>query len=147
MKIGRNKPCPCGSGLKFKHCCTELEGEERYDGFEPEEFYDNIEEQYEQGKKDGIFEVLRVLELDREHSNKDLVEAVDYFNRKKVGHVEEDAPTGFLNAYEIEIINRGGTFRAKLYSMLLSMKFSNAIQEGTAFITHSREYSFGNEDI
>ena len=20
-KIGRNKPCPCGSGLKFKKCC------------------------------------------------------------------------------------------------------------------------------
>jgi len=21
MKIGRNSPCPCGSGKKFKHCC------------------------------------------------------------------------------------------------------------------------------
>lgn len=21
MKIGRNEPCPCGSGKKFKHCC------------------------------------------------------------------------------------------------------------------------------
>ena len=21
-KIGRNEPCPCGSGLKFKHCCN-----------------------------------------------------------------------------------------------------------------------------
>lgn len=21
MKIGRNKPCPCGSGKKYKHCC------------------------------------------------------------------------------------------------------------------------------
>jgi len=20
-KIGRNDPCPCGSGLKVKHCC------------------------------------------------------------------------------------------------------------------------------
>jgi uncharacterized protein YecA (UPF0149 family) len=20
-KIGRNDPCPCGSGKKFKHCC------------------------------------------------------------------------------------------------------------------------------
>ena len=20
-KVGRNKPCPCGSGVKFKHCC------------------------------------------------------------------------------------------------------------------------------
>ena len=21
-KVGRNKPCPCGSGVKFKHCCN-----------------------------------------------------------------------------------------------------------------------------
>ena len=21
MKIGRNEPCPCGSGKKYKHCC------------------------------------------------------------------------------------------------------------------------------
>jgi SWIM/SEC-C metal-binding protein len=21
-KIGRNDPCPCGSGKKFKHCCA-----------------------------------------------------------------------------------------------------------------------------
>ncbi|MDE6852061.1 MAG: SEC-C domain-containing protein, partial [Lachnospiraceae bacterium] len=20
-KIGRNDPCPCGSGKKYKHCC------------------------------------------------------------------------------------------------------------------------------
>ncbi|MBQ4492496.1 MAG: SEC-C domain-containing protein, partial [Deltaproteobacteria bacterium] len=20
-KIGRNAPCPCGSGKKYKHCC------------------------------------------------------------------------------------------------------------------------------
>lgn len=24
MKIGRNQPCPCGSGLKFKKCCGSL---------------------------------------------------------------------------------------------------------------------------
>ncbi|MCM8817934.1 MAG: SEC-C metal-binding domain-containing protein [Candidatus Omnitrophica bacterium] len=21
QKIGRNQPCPCGSGKKYKHCC------------------------------------------------------------------------------------------------------------------------------
>jgi hypothetical protein len=21
MKLGRNDPCPCGSGKKYKHCC------------------------------------------------------------------------------------------------------------------------------
>ncbi len=24
-KIGRNQPCPCGSGKKYKHCCVALE--------------------------------------------------------------------------------------------------------------------------
>lgn len=23
MQTGRNAPCPCGSGRKFKHCCLE----------------------------------------------------------------------------------------------------------------------------
>lgn len=22
-KVGRNEPCPCGSGLKFKRCCID----------------------------------------------------------------------------------------------------------------------------
>jgi Family of unknown function (DUF5677)/SEC-C motif len=26
MKIGRNDPCPCGSGKKFKHCCIARRG-------------------------------------------------------------------------------------------------------------------------
>ncbi|HEY6611883.1 MAG TPA: YchJ family metal-binding protein, partial [Pseudomonas sp.] len=24
LKAGRNDPCPCGSGLKFKKCCASL---------------------------------------------------------------------------------------------------------------------------
>jgi preprotein translocase subunit SecA len=24
-KVGRNAPCPCGSGLKYKKCCGSLE--------------------------------------------------------------------------------------------------------------------------
>ena len=23
-KVGRNEPCPCGSGKKFKHCCANV---------------------------------------------------------------------------------------------------------------------------
>lgn len=26
MKIGRNDPCPCGSGRKYKNCCLEDQG-------------------------------------------------------------------------------------------------------------------------
>lgn len=27
-KIGRNDPCPCGSGIKFKRCCLHKKGEQ-----------------------------------------------------------------------------------------------------------------------
>jgi len=23
VKVGRNDPCPCGSGRKYKHCCLD----------------------------------------------------------------------------------------------------------------------------
>lgn len=26
MKPGRNEPCPCGSGRKYKHCCLQTQG-------------------------------------------------------------------------------------------------------------------------
>ncbi|MEX2525092.1 MAG: SEC-C metal-binding domain-containing protein [Gammaproteobacteria bacterium] len=26
MKTGRNQPCPCGSGLKYKQCCLKKGG-------------------------------------------------------------------------------------------------------------------------
>lgn len=29
MKTGRNDPCPCGSGKKYKKCCLSLDESER----------------------------------------------------------------------------------------------------------------------
>jgi len=29
MKVGRNDPCPCGSGRKYKHCCYDKDLEKR----------------------------------------------------------------------------------------------------------------------
>lgn len=28
-RVGRNDPCPCGSGIKFKKCCLYLKGVEQ----------------------------------------------------------------------------------------------------------------------
>ena len=25
-EVGRNAPCPCGSGRKYKHCCRDVDG-------------------------------------------------------------------------------------------------------------------------
>jgi len=84
---------------------------------------------------------LKVLELDKEHSDSKLVQAVDYFNEKG-GVVEKDAPIDFLTESEKRIINRDGKFRPALYCMLLSSKFAEAIQNKSAFIQHSYKYAF-----
>ncbi len=103
-----------------------------------------LEAQYQQAKEEGLFEVLSVLELDTEHSDKHLVQAVDYFNEKE-GVVEKGAPMDFLTEYEKSIVNQEGTFRAELYCMLLSIKFSEAIENKSAFIQHSFKYGVYSE--
>ena len=119
----------------------EDEEEDRYDGFEPELFYDHLETQYDQSKENGLFEILRVLELDEEHSDGRLVEAVNYYNQNE-GNIKENAPVGIFNKYEQRKINKDGNFRPALWAMMLSMKFSEAIQEKKAYIKHSDKYSF-----
>lgn len=32
-KVGRNEPCPCGSGAKYKNCCLELAKEHDFNRF------------------------------------------------------------------------------------------------------------------
>ena len=36
MKVGRNEPCPCGSGKKYKHCCYAKDSV-KHEAPEPEE--------------------------------------------------------------------------------------------------------------
>jgi len=36
----RNRPCPCGSGSRFKHCCGSLESQPRKTGTGPDNRYD-----------------------------------------------------------------------------------------------------------
>jgi hypothetical protein len=112
-----------------------------YDEIEYALFCNALEKQYKQAKEEGMFEVLRVLELDKKHSDKNLVQAIDYFN-KKCGVVKKDAPMGFLTEREKIIVNQDGEFRPELYCMLLSTKFSEAIKNKSAFIQHSLEYGF-----
>ncbi len=66
----------------------------QYDNIEYAFFCDSLEEQYEQVKKDGLFDVLKIIELDEEHSDNNLVQAINYF-KKKNGLIEKDAPINF----------------------------------------------------
>lgn len=105
-----------------------------------------LEEQYQQAKEEGLFEVLKILQLDKKHSDSCLVEAIDYFNDKD-GVVENDAPIGFLSEHEKKIVNQNGEFRPNLYCMLLSKQFADAIENKSAFIKHSLKFSFTDNEI
>lgn len=115
--------------------------DQQYDDVEYSLFCDSLEEQYEQAKKDSLFDVLKVLELDEEHSDNNLVQAINYFNKKN-GLIENDAPINFLTKREQIIVNKDGIFRQGLYCMLLSSRFAEAIQNKTAFLQHSFKYAF-----
>lgn len=100
-----------------------------------------LEDQYEKAKEEGVFEVLKLFELDKDHSDDNLVQAVDYYNSKD-GVVGNDAPIDFLTAREKTMVNRDSKFRPHLYCMLLSHRLSEAIQNKSVFMKHSFKYAF-----
>ena len=130
--------------MAIKQNNQQSDSNQQYNEIEYALYCDSLEMQYKQAKKDGLFEVLKVLELDKEHSDNKLIQAVDYF-KEKDGIVEKDAPIDFLTEREKRIVNRDGKFRPNLYCMLLSAKFAEAIQNKTAFIQHSLTYAFDSE--
>ena len=115
-------------------------GGEQYDDVAYALFCDSLEKQYEQVKEEGLFEILKIFDLDEEHSDKNLIEAINYF--KKNSLIKKDAPINFLTEREKIIINRDGKFRPGLYCMLLSSKFSEAIQNKSVFLQHSFKFAF-----
>lgn len=61
MKIGRNDPCPCGSGRKFKKCCID---QEKYKKTVPpsivyEDKYDELDE-----KSNRVLDLINEKKLD-----------------------------------------------------------------------------------
>lgn len=120
---------------------TKQNNDQQYDDIEYAFFCASLENQYEQVKKDGLFDVLKVFDLDEEHSDADIVQAINYFKEKN-GLIEKDAPVNFLTDREKLLINKDGGFRQSLYCMLLSSKFSEAIQNRSVFLQHSFKYAF-----
>lgn len=114
---------------------------QQYDDVEFALYCDEIERQYKNAKEDSLFEVLKVLNLDREHSDSNLVRAIDYFNEKN-GAVENDAPLDFLTEREERMVHQDGNFRPDLYCMLLSQSFAEATQNKSVFLQHSLKFAF-----
>ena len=67
---------------------------QQYNDIEYAFFCDSLEKQYEQAKNNGLFDILKILELDEKHSDSNLVEAIHYFKEKN-GLIEKGAPMGF----------------------------------------------------
>jgi hypothetical protein len=118
-----------------------LSDEQQYDDIAYAFYCDSLEKQYKQVKKDGLFEVLKIFDLDEEHSDKNLVQAINYF-KETDGLIKNDAPISFLSEREKAIVNKDGKFRKDLYCMLLSSKFSEAIQNKSVFLQHSLKFAF-----
>jgi hypothetical protein len=116
---------------------------QNYSKIEYEFFCNALETQYEESKDKGIFEVLKVLELDKAHSDYTLVQAVDYF-KEKDGVIGQDAPMDFLTECEKNIVKKDEKFRSELYCMLLSKKFAEGIANKSIFVQGSYKYSFGS---
>lgn len=115
--------------------------EQNYTDAEYALYCESLEKQYKQAKEDGVFEVLKILELDEEHSYNHLVEAVKYLNEKD-GLIEKDAPIDFLSEREKKMVAGDGCFRPALYCMLLSIKFASGIENRSLFLRDSFKFAF-----
>jgi hypothetical protein len=85
-KTGRNDPCPCGSGKKYKHCCLRSETAGKSDAMGRDRAWDTIVE--------------KLLDFSREDRfRKDLQAAFDLFwNRSyTIEQVNELAPAQIMN--------------------------------------------------
>lgn len=66
LKLGRNDPCPCGSGKKYKKCCIDRENT-LDDAFSDNDFKPNLpkpdKSKYGFTKKYNSGELLKILSL------------------------------------------------------------------------------------
>ncbi|HJX39081.1 MAG TPA: SEC-C domain-containing protein [Anaerolineae bacterium] len=90
-KIGRNEPCPCGSGRKYKHCCLRREIEGKFEAIGRERAWDTMMD--------------KLLDFSREpRFQRELVMAFDLFWNKtydidQVGSLEPAQVMNFLDWY------------------------------------------------
>ena len=107
-------------------------------------YCESLEMQSTQAHEDGVFKVMEILDIDEDHSDKSLVDAVNYFKKNK-GQIKSDAPVAFLTERERNNLIQDGKFRSGLYCMLLSIKYSEAMQNKSIFLEDSFKYAFGNQ--
>lgn len=104
-------------------------------------FCNALEMQYLQAVEDGMFDVLKIMDLDEENSSRTIVTAVNYF-KSRDGKIQSDAPMDFLTPHEQKLVQGEGEFRPELYCMLLSSYFAEGVEKKTVFLKHSYRFGF-----
>ena len=118
----------------------QIHNDPQWDDTEYAMYCDGLEKQYKQAKENGLFEILKILELNQEHSDTGLIQAVNYF-KKNGGLIAKDAPINFLTERDKTMVNQDSKFRQGLYCMFLLSKFSEAIQNKSVFLQHSLKFA------
>ena len=59
-KIGRNDPCPCGSGKKYKKCCLK---KDRYFKNLPEDALKRLKEEFSKYNQEDLIKTLAALSI------------------------------------------------------------------------------------
>lgn len=78
-KIGRNAPCPCGSGKKYKYCCINKEDEENISN--PEHFLQN----YKKIRKEA--QIKQCLHPDKQACSEKIIRAHSIQNNKILNRI------------------------------------------------------------
>lgn len=103
-------------------------------------YYKHLEAQFDSTDASTAILMLKLIKLDDKHGDQNIIEAVQYFVDKDC-HPEKDAPTSFLTEDEVSAVHGEGSFRPKLYSMLLASKVADGIENKTLFITDSHSFA------
>ena len=83
--------------------------------------------------------ILKALEFHGEIGAKDIADAVVHF-KKTNGVIRQNAPTGFLESAQQQMVAGNGTFRPSLYKALLFTHVANAIKSGQLNLENSYKY-------
>ena len=81
-KIGRNAPCPCGSGKKYKKCCLGKQDNPDFSEIE------NIREIYKQMRKEGRFK--ECIHPDKGACSEKLIKAHSIQNNKVLSRISDN---------------------------------------------------------
>ncbi len=86
-----------------------------------------------------ISPIIKVLDFQSDGGSHALVKAIANF-KEKDGNITKSAPTGFLDAEQLNAINDGEKFHVSLYKVFLFINIASAVKSGRLNLKHSYKY-------